>query len=431
MAVASPASNSQRAVMVLTVDGVINPVVGDYVKEAIQEAEKRNAASVLIELNTPGGLLDSTRSAITAMINSDIPVIVYVTPRGSRATSAGVFITMAGDIAVMAPETHIGAAHPVTITGEGTRPEKNDKPSEKKRPTPVMEEKMVSDAAAYIRTLAQERGRNADWAEKAVRESVSLTSHEALKQKVIEIVADSREDLLKQIDGREITKNKKTIKLDLKNAPIELYPMSRIQKFLHMLAHPNVAYILMMLGIYGLIYEFAAPGIGLGGAIGGVCLLLAFYSLQVLPVNSAGAILIIFGIGCLIVELLTPTHGLLTLGGLIAFGIGSFMLIDVPRDLSIPRVSATLILPTILSTGLFFGFGLKKAFAARKGHPAVGSEALLGTIGEVRKPVNPEGMVFLSGELWQAESNEKLTVGDKAIVIGHTGNKLTVKKITN
>jgi membrane-bound serine protease (ClpP class) len=245
---------------------------------------------------------------------------------------------------------------------------------------------------------------------------------------VIEVIADSRENLFKQIEGRTVTKNKKTIKLNLAAAAIELYPMSAIQKLLHMIGHPNVAYILMMIGIYGIIYEFSNPGVGLGGVVGGISLLLAFYSLQVLPISTVGLTLILFGIACLIVELLTPTHGLLTLGGLVAFCFGSFMLIDVPRDLSVPRISLHLILPTVLVTGAFFTFVLQRALATRRFRPVIGVESLEGSIAEVRQDFSPDGMVFLNGELWTAESADPLKAGDTAVVIGQKGNRLKVKK---
>ncbi|MCB4756806.1 MAG: nodulation protein NfeD, partial [Elusimicrobia bacterium] len=411
-------SQAKDLVLAMRIDGIINPVIGDYVADGIKEAENKKAAAVLIELDTPGGLLDTTRTVISAMLNTNLPVIVYVSPRGSRATSAGVFITMAADVAAMARETHIGAAHPVNIQGDTPslptlpgKPEKDEKKGEKAAPQKsgsVMEEKMVSDSAAYIRTLAKEHGRNADWAERAVRESISLTADEALAQKVIDLMADSPADLFAALEGKKIVKNNTTTILHLKDAVTENVPLSGVRKFLHILGHPNVAYILLTIGIYGLIYEFAHPGIGLGGVVGAICLLLAFFSLQVLPINTVGIILLAIAFILFVSELFTPTHGVLTIGGLISFTFGSFMLIDVKRDLSIPRVSAELILPTVFVTALFFGVVIRKIIAARRMRPRVGAETLVGTVGEVREGFNPEGLVFLHGELWMAKAEGPL-----------------------
>ena len=386
-------------IKVLTVEGVINPVVGDYIQTEIQAAEEAKSAAILIELNTPGGLLDTTRQIVSAMINSKVPVIVYVTPRGSRATSAGVFITVAADVAAMAPETHLGAAHPVNIGGDapGKPASPKDSPSTAKEPGSVMEEKMVSDAAAYIRSIASDKGRNGEWAEKAVRESVSLTSPEAVKEKVVDMVAASREELLKMLEGKTIKKNGQSIVLKLAGAPIEESPMSPFKKLLQILAHPNVAYILMTLGVYGLIYELSSPGIGLGGAVGGICLLLAFFSLQILPVSMVGLALIGLGLALLVLELLTPTHGLLTFGGLIAFALGSFFLIDTQQNPEIGRISLELIGSTVGATALFFGVVLKKTLEAKNAKPKTGAESLIGLIGTASTELGPEGQVDLDG----------------------------------
>jgi len=432
----------------MTVEGVINPVVSEYVSEGVKKAEEMDAAAILITLNTPGGLLEATRSTIQAMLNTEIPVIVYVSPRGSRATSAGVFITMAADIAAMAPETHLGAAHPVTIGGRGplsppqppekqkTDKDKKDKSKEEPKAAPkgktsVMEEKMVSDSAAYIRSLAKEKGRNAEWAEKAVRESVSLTAEEAEKENVIDFVVASEEALFEKLDGRKFTKNEKTSVFKLKGLEVVTFLMDWRQKFFHHLGHPNVAYLLMMIGFYGIIYEFLSPGFGFSAIVGVICLILAFFSLQVLPINLAGLALIIFGILLLITDLITPTYGLLTIGGLISFALGSLMLIDSPPDLSYPRVSLSLILPTVIVTGLMFGFVLKKVLASRKRKPKIGKESLIGQKGEVREKLSPEGVVFLNGELWTATSEETIKKGARVEVVGHEGNKLIVKKETS
>ncbi len=430
-ALAAPlCGDNTQPIVRLQVEGIINPVVATYVVEGIKKAEEMNAAAILIELDTPGGLLDATRTMISGIVNTERPVVVYVSPRGSRATSAGVFITMAADVAAMAPETHIGAAHPVTVGGGETFRFKNKKSTGTDEPEPanVMEEKMVSDSAAYIRALADDRGRNADWAERAVRESVSLTAKEALAQNVIEIIADSRDNLLAQLEGRKITKNKKTYTLELKGRAIEDIKLSGTRKILHMLAHPNVAYILMTVGVYGLIYELAAPGIGLGGVVGIVCLLLAFFSLQVLPINMVGIALIALGAALIVAELFTPTHGVLAVGGMIAFTVGSFIMIDSTPAFTAPRVSLMLILPSVLVTGGFFFFVFKKLAGVRRAKPKVGAESLIGQTGEVKERIAPEGLVFANGELWSARADEIIEVGTTVVIKRIDGNFLIVKK---
>ena len=420
------AEDPKQPVLLARIDGVINPVVADYVKRAVREAERERAAAVLIELNTPGGLLDATRSLVEAMLNTTVPVIVYVSPPGARATSAGVFITMAADVAAMAPGTHIGAAHPVTLTGGGPRRSRNGEDGEDGA---TMEEKMASDAAAYIRAIAQEKGRNVLWAERAVRESVSLTASEALEQSVVDVVAENREDLLGRIHRRPVPKRGDlTVVLDVKGAPIRPFTLSVFQRFLHSIAHPNVAYVLLMLGIYGLIYEFASPGVGVGGVAGVICLLLAFFSLQVLPVNLVGVLLILFGIGLLLAELFTPTYGLLSLGGLAALFFGSFMLIDVRPGAPFPRVSLWLILPTVGLTALLVLVGVKKALGARKRPAQTGAEHLVGASATAKTELAPRGLVFLEGELWTAIAEDTVAPGETVTVVSHEGNVLKVRK---
>lgn len=413
----------ERVIVALRIEGMINPIISDYVEDGLTEATAKKSPFLLIELDTPGGLLDTTRTLIQSMLNADIPVVVYVTPRGARATSAGVFITMAADVAAMAPDTHIGAAHPVTITGEGPTKE-----NEKETKTSAMSEKMVSDAAAYIRTLATEKGRNAVWAEKAVRESVSLTADEALKEEVIDLVVPSREELFKRLEGKTIKKNNKTFTLSLANVVVKDVPMGQFRKWLQMLAHPNVAYILITIGVYGLIYELAAPGIGLGGAVGVICLLLAFFSLQVLPVSAVGLALMGLGVILLVLELLNPTHGLLTFGGLIAFALGSFFLIDVKENPHYARISLELIISTVGTTALFFGVVLRKTLQAKRAKPKTGAESLIGQTGEAQSEINLRGTVFLNGELWTAESNEPIERGARVTVKKLKGNTLFVSK---
>jgi membrane-bound serine protease (ClpP class) len=290
---------------VFEVRGVIGPSVKDYLVGGLARAAESGAAAALIRLDTPGGLLDATRGIVQSMVNAPFPVIVYAAPRGARATSAGLFLMLAADVSAMAPETNLGAAHPVGLTG-------GDK---KGADGSVMEEKAVSDTAAYARALAAERGRNAVWAEQAVRQSLSLTADEALEKDVVDFVADDEAALLRELRAYDVEKNGRVHHVDLAGRPLRRVAMSFVQRLLHTLGHPNVAYILLALGFYALIHEFATPGIGLGGIAGVICLTLAFFSLQVLPLNFVGLALLITGLVAMALDVITGAHGLLIFGG--------------------------------------------------------------------------------------------------------------------
>ncbi len=437
------------ALHLMTVTGPIDPVVKDYVLEGLDRAKESKASGVLIRLDTPGGLLDATRDIVQGILNAPFPVIVHVSPPGARAASAGVFLTLAADVAAMAPQTHLGAAHPVNLGGgapelprkngeAGGKPgEKTGTPSRKgvaEGPRPddgkappagssVMEEKMVSDAAAYARSLAAAHGRNTDWAENAVRRSVSLTSEEALKNNVIDLIAPGTEELLAALKGRKILKNGSSFRLDFTGAPRVSFEMSAVRRWLHALAHPNVAYLLLTLGFYALVYELATPGIGLGGITGVICLVLAFFSLQVLPLNYAGFVLVVSGIIMMALDLILTSHGLLILGGLIAFGLGSFMLFD--RDDPSFRISVELIAGTLAGTAAYFGLALRKIFEARRAKPKTGAESLIGRTAEVREG----GLVFLEGALWTAEGIEGRRPGDKVTVAEVLGTRVRVEPV--
>lgn len=407
-----------RPLYVLTVTGTIDPVVAKYVAEGLEKARADSAAALLIRLDTPGGLLDATRDIVQGILNAPFPVIVYVSPRGARAASAGVFITLASDVAAMAPQTHLGAAHPVSLGGSAPAPSTSTAAA-----SSASEEKAVSDAAAYARSLAASRGRNADWAEKAVRESLSLTAEEALAKSVIDSVVSDEGELLKLLHGREVAKGGKTLVLDLENARTTPFDMSRTRRLLHVLANPNVAYMLLMLGFYALIYEFASPGVGMGAAVGVISLVLAFFSLQVLPLNYAGLALLITGVAMMACELFVASHGLLMIGGTLCLAVGSLLLFDSPEPYL--RVSLQLVAGTALTTLAFFLFVVKKVFAVRRLPPASGREALVGETGEAR----PDGMVFVHGELWTAQSASPLAPGDNVRVLAVRGNRLSVEKI--
>jgi membrane-bound serine protease (ClpP class) len=418
-------SPDPRPLLVMTVNGVIDPVVKNYVLDGLERARAISAQAVLIRLDTPGGLLDATRDIVQGILNAPLPVIVYVAPSGARAASAGVFITMAADVAAMAPLTHLGAAHPVQLGGGSPLggKEPGDGKEGKGTNASALEEKMVSDAAAYARALASAKGRNADWVERAVRESVSQTSDEALKNKVIDWVVADEAALFAALKTRSIKKNGAAWTLDLAVAPRVDFAMNLVRRWLHTLAHPNLAYILLVLGFYALVYEFSTPGIGLGAIAGVICLTLAFFALQVLPLNFAGLTLLVAGLIMMAVDVIVSSHGLLIFGGLISFALGSFMLFD--RGPSGARVSLELIIAALAVSGGFFGFLLKKIFDIRKARPVSGAESLVGQTAEVRE----EGLVFLNGALWTAEGAEGLPRGANVTVLQVLGTRLKVQKI--
>ncbi|MBK8574702.1 MAG: nodulation protein NfeD [Elusimicrobia bacterium] len=330
---------------------------------------------------------------------------------------------MAADVAAMAPQTHLGAATPVTLGGMPFSPGTKDESKDKKGRGGVLEEKALSDTAAYARTLATTKGRNAAWAERAVRESLSLTSEEALRNRVIDLVAADEADLLKKLSGKEVKKGALTFNLNLEGARRVDFPMSPLRKWLHTIANPNVAYLLLVLGFYALVYEFSTPGIGLGAIAGIICLVLAFFSLQVLPLNFAGLVLLVAGLIMMGLDILVGSHGLLIFGGLISFAIGSFFLFDVNQ--AVFRVSMELILAIVLTSAGFFGFVIRKIWSARRSIPVTGAEGLVGQMAEVR----PEGMVFVDGALWTVEGDlAGCVLGEKVRVVKISGNRLVVQK---
>lgn len=425
-AAAAPAA-APAPVLALELRGPVDPPVSAYLREGITRAERERAQAVLIEIDTPGGLLDSTREIIQAMVNSPLPVVVFAAPQGARATSAGAFIMMAADVAAMSPGTHIGAAHPVPLGGGPRQP---DAEGRKKKAAPpagdVMEEKAVSDSAAYIRALAAERGRNAAWAEKAVRESVSLTAQEALERKVVEIVAEDRARLFERLEGRRVSKGGRTFALKLRGAPVTAVEMGAFQKILHILANPNLAYLFLMIGLYGLIYEFSSPGVGIGAVVGFVSLALAAYSLSILPVNYAGLLIVGLGVVLLVLETQIVSHGLLSIGGLTLLALGSLFLFDSAQPFW--RVSRPLIAGTVGATAAFFGLVVVKVIEARRRPPSLGPGAFVGRVAEVRQALDPRGMVFVEGELWSAEADRPIPAGAKVVVREVRGLLLRVEE---
>ncbi|MDO9555249.1 MAG: nodulation protein NfeD [Atribacterota bacterium] len=401
------------SIYLLQLNGIINPITSQYVVSGIENAEAEEAECLILQLDTPGGLDTSMRDIIIKMLNSTIPIIVYVSPSGGRAASAGVFITLASNIAAMAPGTNIGAAHPVVMGGEEIDEE--------------MKAKMENDAAAYIKTIAEKRGRNAQWAEKAVRESVSITEQEAIEIGVIEFIANDVEELIEIIDGVRVTTASGEKVLNTKDAEIIPVKMTFKDLFLHSLTNPNVAYILLFLGIYGILGEFSNPGSFFPGIVGGISLILAFVAFQSIPINYAGLLLIIFGIVLLVIEVYTPTFGVLTAGGVTSLILGSFML---PKSTApFLRISLGLIISMSLATAAFFVFALSKGIKIQWKKPVTGREGLLGKIGIAKTDLTPEGTIFIHGERWQASTKgETIKEGEEVEVLEVRGLDLIVKK---
>jgi membrane-bound serine protease (ClpP class) len=402
-------------VATITLDGVISPVTVRLVETAIDRAQASRASALVIQLDTPGGLERSMRSICQRLLNAPLPVVVYVGPTGARAASAGVFITMAAHVAAMAPATNIGAAHPVAVGGGGGA----DKESLKK---------IANDAAAFARSIATERGRNADWAEKAVRESVSITEREAVRLKVVDLVADSIPDLLAKVDGRTVKTSAGPVTLATKDARVTAIEIGFRDRFLNVITDPNVAYILMMLGMLGLFFELSNPGVILPGVVGGISLILAFFAFQSLPINYAGLLLILFGIVLLIAEIKVVSHGVLAIGGIVAMALGSLMLFDA-TEIGF-RISWTVILPTVGVTAGLFLFVLTVGLRALARRPLLGGPGLIGETGVAREPLTPVGQVAIHGELWRAVAEgEPVDAGAPVRVVAVDG--LTLKVVKN
>jgi membrane-bound serine protease (ClpP class) len=401
-------------VATIELEGVISPVTLRLVGIAIDRARAERAQALVIQLDTPGGLERSMRAIVQRMMNAEVPIIVFVGPTGARAASAGVFITMAAHVAAMAPATNIGAASPVAMGGGSA-----DK---------TMMKKVENDAAAFIRTVAVERGRNAEWAEKAVRQAVAITEREAVKLKVIDLVADSIPDLLEKIDGRTIKLPKSTVTLATKGAPLRPIEIGFRDRFLNVITDPNVAYVLMMLGMLGLFFELSNPGVILPGVIGGICLILAFFAFQSLPINYAGLLLILFGIVLLVAEIKIVSHGVLAIGGMVSMALGSLMLFDAP-EIGF-RVSWWVIGPTVGATAGLFLFVIAAGVRALGRPPATGAEGLVGKYATVRERLAPEGQVLVAGEIWRAVADgEPVEPGVQVRVVAVDGLTLKVAKV--
>jgi membrane-bound serine protease (ClpP class) len=402
-----------QKVVSIKIDATINPVAADFIHRSIVKAHNEKAECLLIHLNTPGGLLQSTRIIVSDILQSPVPVVVYVAPSGAHSGSAGVFITLAANIAVMAPGTNIGAAHPVEMQGSMDT---------------IMNAKVTNDAAAFIRTIAEKRNRNLEWAEDAVRHSLSITETEALAKKVIDTIARNDEELLKVIDGKNVEVRSGTITLHTRTGSIEYYEMGTMEKLLNLLSDPNIAYILLMLGMYGLLFELYSPGAIFPGIIGVIALILSFYSMQTLPINYAGLALIIFGIILFLLELKIVSHGLLAIGGIVSLLLGSLMLIRPDSSWNFVSLSLSVIITSIVITAFFFLFVIGLGIRAQRTKPVTGIEGMIGSIGETIETINPSGRVQVHGETWNAESiHGAINKGEKVRVVGIKNLKLHIE----
>lgn len=404
---------SKPVIDYIEVEGIIGPVTAEFITKAIDRAEDDKSTLLIIGLDTPGGLDQSMRMIVKRILNSEVPVCVYVYPPGARSASAGVFITLAAHIAAMAPGTNIGAAHPVSMGQQMDS---------------TMAEKVTNDAVAYIKSIARKRNRNQQWAEDAVRKSVSITAVEARENGVIDLVADNLDDLIQKLDGWEVNLDGRQVKLQTAGAEIRKIKMGLRESILAILSNPNVAYILLILGFYGLFFELSNPGSILPGVIGVISLILAFYSFQTLPVNYAGVLLIILAMILFIAEVKIQSHGLLGLGGGISLLIGSIMLFNT--NVSYLRVSWTTIGWALILTLLFFFIVIAKAVQAQRRKPTTGLEGMIGLSGTAKTRVDKSGgTVLVHGELWRATSQQEIPKGTKIIVTGYEGITLKVEPI--
>ncbi len=399
-----------KEIAVANYEGVINPVAAEYLHDALDFAQSAGTEALILKLDTPGGLDTSMRLMIKDITGSPLPVIVFVSPSGGRAASAGVFITMAAHVAVMAPGTNIGAAHPVAMGGG----EMDN----------TMKEKVENDSVAYIKSIAEQRGRNVSWAEDAVRKSVSVTEQEALKLKIIDVIAEDIPSLVRQLQGRSIVLPHGPVTLSSEPPTLREFPMGTRLELLKALSDPNIAYLLMSIGTIGIMAELYSPGAILPGIIGAISLILAFYSLQSLPVNYAGALLVILGVVFLLLEISVTSYGLLGLGGVTAMTLGGLFLIK--SDAPYLQVSFPFLIPTVIAVGALTGVGAWIAVKGTRGKPMTGAEGMIGSIGTATTDLNPHGRITVQGEIWQAVSHTPIRQGEAVEVMSIDGLTLTV-----
>lgn len=423
------AETAPRVVYRLVIDGAISPASAELIRRSIDKTAEARAQALIIELDTPGGLVESTRDVIQAILASPVPVVVWVAPGGARAGSAGVFVTLAAHVAAMAPGTNIGAATPIQLGG-GTPmpggPAPADTVAERARGETALDQKILNDTIAFIRTIAEKRGRNADWAEQAVREAASITETEALRLNVVDLVVATVGDLLERIDGREVEVIDRTVTLSTAGAEVRTIEPGLRFKILDTIANPNVAFVLMLIGIYGIFFELMNPGAIFPGVVGGISLILAFFALQALPVNYAGVLLLLLSLILFIAEIKVVSHGLLTVGGVVAFVLGATMLFDTPEPFF--RVSWSVIIPAAALTAGFFVFAMGKAYSTWRTKPTTGREGLVGERGVVRRRIDPAGQVLVRGELWAARAEEPIDAGEAVEVVAAEGLTLRVRR---
>jgi len=400
-------------IITATYEGIINPVAAEYLHHAIRHAEEQQAQLLVFQLDTPGGLDTSMRAMIKDMAGSQVPIVVFVSPTGGRAASAGVFLTLAAHIAAMAPGTNIGAAHPVAMGGG----EMDD----------VMKEKVENDSAAYIRSIAERHGRNTEWAEDAVRKSVSAPATQAKELGLIDLIAEDLDDLLAQLEGWDVQMGAQTVTLETKNAARQAFPMSWRLEALQVISNPNIAFVLMTIGTIGLIAELYNPGAILPGVVGAISLILAFYSLQSLPVNYAGVLLFILGIVMLMLEVTVTSFGLLAIGGVTAMILGSVMLMN--QDFPFYQISWSVILPMVALVLGFTFFVVRFGVKALRSRTTTGSEGMVGLIGLAKTNLSPDGKIFVHGELWNAVSTDSVSAGQEIEVTKMEGLILHVKPV--
>lgn len=425
--------NSEDPIIQLTLEEAIGPATDDYIGRALETATQRNAQLVIIRMDTPGGLDTSMRAIIKNIINSPVPVATYVAPSGARAASAGTYILYASHIAAMAPGTNVGAATPVQMSGGGAPPGTPDKEKDEQAPRDgnesAMKRKVVNDAVAYIQSLAQMRGRNQEWAEKAVREAASLSASEALELNVIDIIATGMGDLLKQIEGREVMVQGAARTLNTAGMPVIPMEPDWRNRLLSVITNPNVAYILMLIGIYGLIFEFSNPGAIVPGTVGAISLLLALYSFQLLPVNYAGLALLLLGVGLMVAEAYQPSFGMLGIGGLAAFVIGSIILMDTRAPGF--GIDITVIVTFAITSVLVFVVAIGMALRARRRPVVSGLEELVGGTAVAIDDFDREGRVAIHSEHWNAQASSPVLKGQQVKVTSIKGLTLVVEPIQN
>ncbi len=400
-------------VNLIRIQDTINPGVQDYLESAIRQTERDGADFLIILLDTPGGLMSSMRKMVQAIMNAPFPVVVFVYPSGAQAASAGVLITVAADIAAMAPGTNIGAAHPVTASG-GEVPK-------------TMNEKVVNDMVAFAKSIAEERFRNAEWLEKAIKESVSVTAREAFELNVIDLVAENIDDLLKKLDGWEIERKGYKKVLHTKGIEIREIKPAISHRILKTISNPTIAYILLMMGLAGLYFELSQPGVILPGVIGSISLVLAFYALQTMPVNYAGILFIILALIFFILEIKVTSYGMLSVAGVTCLVLGSIMLFRTPENTR--PIAFSVLIPVLIGVSAFFVTIATLAYKAQRMKPKIGMESVVGMEGVVVEPLTPEGKVFVNGELWSAVCSEDLPEGTRVRVIDCKNLKLRVEKI--